>query len=234
MAISIETTQNVTIDYEIASLGDRVLGAIIDTLIIIAYIVAVSLIIDALEAEIGIAGGVILFLPIFLYDLACEVSLNGQTFGKKAMRTRVVKLDGSEPTIGSYLLRWLLRYVDLMFMLGLLVIAVSGKGQRLGDIAAGTTVIKNKPRISLSETLMPEVDEQYSPTFPQVALLSDRDIAIIREVWSAGRRQSTRATVNALAARVATVLGVEPPADVDRFLETVIRDYTYVTGGLSA
>lgn len=231
MAITIETTQNVRIDYEMASIGDRVLGAIVDTFILVAYIVGVILILRGIELDLGTAGMVLLYLPIFIYDLVCEIFLDGQSFGKKAMRTKVVKVDGTEAGIGSYLLRWLLRPVDMMFMLGLLVIAVGGKGQRLGDLAAGTTVIKLKGRLSLSETLMPELTDAYTPTYPEVTRLSDRDVAIIREVWSASRNQETRATVGALATRVAAVLGITTPAEVDRFLETVVRDYTYFTQG---
>jgi uncharacterized RDD family membrane protein YckC len=231
MAISIETTQNVQIDYEIASIGDRVLGSIVDGFILLAYIIALLLLIGAIDVELGPAWMVMFYLPMFLYDLLCEIFMEGQSFGKKAMRTKVVKVDGSEPGVGSYLLRWLLRPVDSFFMLGLLVIAAGGKGQRLGDLAAGTTVIKRKPRLTLDETLMPEVDEAYVPTYPEVARLSDRDVAIIRDVFSASRRQQTRATVNALAVRVATILGIETPADVDAFLETVVRDYTSLTRG---
>jgi uncharacterized RDD family membrane protein YckC len=231
MGITIETTQNVRIEYEIASIGERVLASIVDTFIMIAYVVAVVLIIQGLGIEPGMALLVILYLPILLYDLVCETNMNGQTFGKKAMKTRVVKVDGSEATVGSYLLRWLLRPVDSMFMLGLLLIAVGGKGQRLGDLAAGTTVIRIRPRLSLSETLMPELAEEYTPTYPEVTRLSDRDIAIIREVWSASRTQQTRSTVNALAARVASILGIDVPLEVETFLETVVRDYTYYTQG---
>jgi uncharacterized RDD family membrane protein YckC len=231
MAISIETTQNVTIEYDLASVGDRILGQIVDSFVILAYFVVMVLLIGAVRFEIGIAGLVILYLPILLYAPLCEIFLDGQTLGKKAMKTKVVRVDGTEPSVGSYLLRWLLMPIDQTFFIGLLLIAIGGKGQRLGDLAAGTTVIKIRPRFSLYETLMPELEEEYTPSYPEVTSLSDRDIAIIREVWAAGRTQTTHSTLVALAERVATVIGVARPADPELFLETVVRDYTWYTQG---
>src|SRR5688500_15490689 len=106
MPVTVETTQNVTIEYDIASLGERVVASIVDVLVIMAYVYGLITLIGALPflADLGYALIVLLYLPIFLYDLLCEVFLDGQSFGKKAMRIRVVKLDGSEPTLGSYLL----------------------------------------------------------------------------------------------------------------------------------
>jgi uncharacterized RDD family membrane protein YckC len=227
MAISIETTQNVTIDYDVASIGDRVIGAIIDNVIQVAYVVLMVWLLTRFEP--GPAILVIAALPYFLYNLLCEIFLDGQSFGKKALRMKVVKLDGTQPSIGAYILRWVLRLVDQTFFIGLLVLAINGKGQRLGDIAAGTTVIKLRPRLSLSETLMPEVEEQYVPTYTGVTRLTDRDVAIIREVWSAGRKLSNHETLDALAARVATVIGVDTPANPNAFLEQVMQDYAYYT-----
>lgn len=240
MAVTVETTQNVAIHYEVASIGERILAVIVDYAIIVAYIFLIIELIDAfnLEGGFGDVGALVFYLPLFFYDPVCEIFFNGQSFGKKAMRIRVVKLDGSEPTLGSYLLRWMLRLVDSfpppLYMVGLFVVAVSGKGQRLGDMAAGTTVIKLKPRVLLEDVLMPERESSYTPRYLEVTKLSDRDIAIIRDVWTASRKQSTRATVNALATRVATVIGVDEALvaqSPDAFLETVIRDYAYLTSG---
>lgn len=241
MAISIETTQNVAIEYDPASVGERVIAGIVDVFVILGYMFVVLVIAEALDAMSSSIRSVIeilLALPLFLYPLLCEVFLDGQTIGFKAMKIKVVKVDGSQPTLGSYLLRWLLLPIDSFFFIGLLLIAASGKGQRLGDIAAGTTAIKLRPRVSLHEALLPDVQEDYEPMYPTVTRLSDNDIAIIRDVWAAGRAQQMRATLDALATRVATVIGVEETlrspgyGGHEQFLETVIRDYTYYTQGL--
>ncbi|MBC8144163.1 MAG: RDD family protein [bacterium] len=239
MAVTVETTQNVAIEYDIASVGERVISMIIDGVVLVSYALLLVLLIDAFELAGSVNGAllVVLYLPVFLYDLLCEVFLNGQSFGKKALKIKVVKVDGSQPTLGSFLLRWLLKAVDSFFMVGLLIIALGGKGQRIGDIAAGTTVIKLRPRVSLLDALMPEPDVTYMPRYPEVTRLSDRDIAIIRDVWSASRHQDSRATITALALRVATVMGSEELLQSpgypghDKFLETVVADYAYYTSG---
>src|SRR5512133_2809984 len=162
MDITITTAHNVEIDYNVASLGDRVLANIVDVVIQGAYYLlvlsAVTGFLSTLDtgAEVLIPLLVILWVAPLLYPLLCEVFLNGQTFGKKAMSTRVVKLDGTQPTLGNYLLRWLLLPIDGFFLLGLLVLAVNGRGQRLGDLAAGTTVIKVRSRMRLLEAMLPE------------------------------------------------------------------------------
>ena len=70
------------------------------------------------------------------------------------MYKRQVLLDGSPPTLGAYLLRWLLILVDteiLTPLVAIITIAANGKGQRIGDIAAGTTVVKTTKRVTLSQ-----------------------------------------------------------------------------------
>ncbi len=100
---------------------------------------------------------VILFLPLFFYHLLCETYLNGQSFGKKIMKMRVVKLDGTQAGIGSYFLRWILAPIDIYFTygsVGLVTMIVNGKGQRLGDLAAHTTVVKLKAETKLDDTIL--------------------------------------------------------------------------------
>ena len=78
-------------------------------------------------------------LPTTFYSLIFEIAMNGQTPGKYLNKIRVVKIDGSKPTLGSYLTRWLLRIIDIWFFTGsvaVFTILFNGKGQRLGDIAA--------------------------------------------------------------------------------------------------
>ena len=99
--IQIETTQNVTIEYKIGSVGDRIIATLIDLLILIGYTIALVLLISQLKLKLGIAGVIILYIPAFFYDLLCETFLNGQSFGKKIRKIKVVKLDGSQPNFVS-------------------------------------------------------------------------------------------------------------------------------------
>src|SRR5690606_34920667 len=111
---------------------------------------------------------ILFYLPVIFYHLLCEVFMDGQTFGKKAIDIKVVKLDGSQPSVGSYFLRWLLQIVDLPFFgaIGIITILVNGKGQRVGDLAAGTTVISLKHRTGIKDTILARpvmADHDYTP-----------------------------------------------------------------------
>ena len=231
MYVRVQTAQNVEIDYEVAGIGERVLAGLLDELIQWGYIFGVLIILSELDVEITTALSVILYLPFVLYHPVCEIFLDGQSFGKKARSIKVVKLDGSLPTIASYLLRWLLKPIDFFFALGLLVMAINGKGQRLGDLAAGTTIVKLKPRVTLEDTLLPEIEEDYQPRFPEVARLSDRDVALIKEIVDTGVRAEDPAMLRALDRRIKQVLGIESTMPPHEFLSVVLKDYTYYTQG---
>jgi uncharacterized RDD family membrane protein YckC len=154
----IETAQNIGIHQNVAGIGDRILAFLLDLAIIIAYIILTSFAI----AGLGLEGGslwvyyLVIGLPVFLYYLVWETFNRGQSPGKAAMKLRVVKLDGSRPQFSQYIIRWLLRIVDISLSSGgvaVVTILFSGKGQRLGDLAAGTTVISEKKKVSISHTL---------------------------------------------------------------------------------
>jgi hypothetical protein len=126
----------------------------------------------------------LVFYPSF-FDLICEIWLNGQSIGKRARNIKVIKLDGSAPTIGAYILRWIFRIIDFSIFgqwVGVVAIAAGGKGQRLGDMVAGTTVVRIEPKVSLDALRQPVLDEAYEVMIPEVSLLSDADIEIIRQV----------------------------------------------------
>jgi uncharacterized RDD family membrane protein YckC len=240
--VRIRTAQNVDIEYAVASVGDRILATLIDGVIVLAYFLAVSLlwmgIAVSFEPRFSEGSGIVMIamamLPVFLYDLVLEITMDGQTFGKKRRRIKVVKLDGSPPTIGSYLLRWLFRPLDITLFTGgvaLIVILINGKGQRLGDIAAGTTVIKLTPRATLDDTIFMPVEEGYVPVFRQAGLLDDRTVSTVKEVLVASKTQggydeeAMRELLEKTRRSLETRMNVRsdlPPRD---FLETVLKDY---------
>lgn len=238
--IKITTTQNVEIEYALASIGDRILAALIDYAILIGYIIGATLLLTNLSVGAGsgrIALVVIIYLPVFLYDLLCEIFLEGQSLGKKQMQIKVIKLDGSQPDVSSYLLRWLLRLVDITLTSGgaaILTILFNGKGQRLGDLAAGTTVIKLKSAIGLQDTIFTRLETNYQPVFSQAAQLSDADIAIVKEVLDASLAVENASVGDHLEAKARKALeekmGLQTDMPPRAFLSTVLRDYNYFKG----
>lgn len=239
--IGIETTQNVDIKYNIASIGDRVLAEIIDLLIQLGYAFAMVFVLMFFSRKFydsplyyPYALFVIFYLPFFFYDFICEVFMNGQSFGKKILKIKVVKIDGSQPGIGSYFLRWLIKPIDVYFVygsVGIITMLINGKGQRLGDLAANTTVIKLKQDVKLEDILLPKVVEDYQVTYPEVSLLEDKDILLIKDVFN-HRLHTDNFTFNNLLDKtkigIAKKMGVEPDTNAIRFLNTVVKDYTHI------
>lgn len=232
--IRIQTTQNVTLEYEIASAGERVLAALIDYGLYGVWFIAWSLLNNAYHlAPHGRAGQVIIFLPTTFYMLACEVFFNGQSLGKKARHLRVVRLDGTRAGLGDYLLRWLLRPIEILMTLGVLAfitILLNGRGQRLGDMAAGTGVISLKPRAAARNPMAAEalLVEGYQPVFAQAATLTDHDVALIRQLVYQGSRQKNYLLLNEVANKVKAVTGIRTDLPDLPFLQTVLRDHAHL------
>ncbi len=225
--VSIDTTQNVTIDYEIANIGDRLLAFIIDGLVQIGYFFFVMIMIGSAQNPEPFIILTFISVPIFLYFLVCEIFMDGQSIGKRARDIKVVKVDGTQATIGNYLIRWLLRPIDYFFGIGVLAILFNDKGQRIGDLAAGTTLIKLQKRVSLNDTLFTEVEENYEPYFPQVQELPKQHIELINKVLNSETSLSNNNAVEKLAEKTKSTLGVDAEMPPRKFLRTVVKDYNY-------
>jgi len=234
--VHIQTAQNVAIQFEVAGLGDRVLAAILDSLIIYAYLFTVMIALAGAEVD-TLSVYIVALLPFFFYFFGCEVLLDGQTLGKKALRIKVVRLDGKQPSVGNYLLRALLRPIDVTIssgMVGLITILANGKGQRLGDLAAGTTVVKLAPRTRISDTVFARLEENHTVTFPQVDALTDQDVQTAKEVLNTLVTQPRSHVTQQLGVKMQTALeekmGVTSELPTVPFLRTVIKDYNWLPG----
>ena len=146
---TIITGQFVRISQTPASIGERLIALAIDYILLGFYVFSTL----ALFSRIHLPSDftmlfflAIVYLPVLFYAFLCEMFNQGQSLGKRLMNIRVVKADGSTPGIGSYLLRWLLFPIDgpVTGGLGLLVVLLTKNSQRMGDLAAGTMVIKEK------------------------------------------------------------------------------------------
>ena len=230
--VQIQTAQNVGIDFEVAGLGDRILASLIDYLILFAYLILLVSLITATES---LALAIVGFLPFFGYFLLCEIFLNGQSIGKRVRKIKVTRLDGTEPTLGNYLLRWILRPIDIQMFFGLvavLTIAINERGQRVGDIAAGTTVIKLTPRLSLSDTLFAAIEEDHEVIFPQVDVLTPDEVATAKEVLGVLRSRTVHPLGDKMKAALETKMGIASDLKPILFLRAVVKDYNHVHGRL--
>jgi uncharacterized RDD family membrane protein YckC len=222
----------VDIEYEVASIGDRILATLLDYLFFLAYFLLLFLII-ALVSSFSKFNQIFLlicFLPVLFYDLLCETFMEGRSFGKMIMKIKVVKVDGTQANFGAYLIRWLFRIIDTRLFMGglaLITIMLNGRGQRLGDMAAGTTVIKLKQKVKLSDTILSAVKPEYHIVFNEVHRLSDNDIAIIKEVIEMSRRTNNSEAIKKLSAKTKEVMQASSDLPDHKFLITVLEDYTH-------
>lgn len=230
----IETAQNVSIQQNVAGIGERILAFLIDILIYIAYIIIMVFILAMLDIDSGDewAFGLILGLPPFLYHLLWETFWDGKSPGKAVMKIKVVKLDGSKPAFSNFLIRWLLRVLDIsLFGGGVAVVFIlfSGRGQRLGDMAAGTTVISEKQKVKFHQTILVDIPEDYVPIYPQVTVFSDAEIRKIKTIYSDAKRYANHNVILELSNKVSAMMEVTPQEKPLQFVAKVIADYNYYT-----
>ncbi|OGX88457.1 hypothetical protein BEN47_08955 [Hymenobacter lapidarius] len=240
--IRVQTAQNVSLEYEVASLGDRIVAALLDYLVLGAWAVVCFVAVALLVAQNGagtslrgqpllIALVVLGYAPFVFYHLLCEVFFNGQSIGKKARDIKVMRLDGTSPRLGNYLLRWLLGVVDMQLggLVAIITIAANGRGQRVGDIAAGTTVIKARPRPAGAAPLPSlEAMASYQVVFPQAALLADHDVALVRQLVHQASARQNYAVLSEVATKVKAITGIQTDLQDGPFLQTVLRDHAHL------
>jgi uncharacterized RDD family membrane protein YckC len=231
----IETAQNIRIQQTIAGVGDRILAYLIDIFVQVAYILVLLIGIGNLNPSEGNALWAIysiLAIPLILYFFLFETYMNGRTPGKAAIKLRVVKLDGSKPDMFTFFIRWVLRLVDISLTSGgiaVLVILIGGKGQRLGDMAAGTTVISEKNNPTLRDSLLISLPENYTPLYPQVTQLSDAQIQQIKTILDKALVKRDFQVIKKLAEQTSALLGVTHEQRSLEFLLQVISDYSFYT-----
>lgn len=239
--IKVNTSQHVDIDYPVAGLGDRIAAAMID----LSMFIGLYIVFIVLGLLTGLSGAMdtpyIFFILVGLYiasyvfyDLVCEIFMNGQSVGKRLMKIKVISLDGSQASLGQYFTRWVFRLVDFTLTAqlgGLICIAVSENKQRIGDIVAGTTLIKTVPHTHINHIAFHPVEETYNPVFNNASVLSDRDIELIHEVISTYYKTHNTDLIYAASAKVASLLSVNVPEGMNEmeFLKTVLKDYNHQT-----
>lgn len=241
--LSINTTQNVNINFEAASVGERILAFFLDTLVKIAYVIVVYYIffyylginrlIESMDRWSAASIQIFFYFPVMFYSLLLESFFEGQTIGKRLLKMKVVKIDGYQASFGDYLMRWVFRIIDVNFsfgIVGLVTIVTSKKSQRLGDMTAGTSVISLKNNININHTILEEIGESYVPTYPLVIKLSDNDARIIKETFHAASRNKDYQVIYKLRAKVEEVTGIKNQSGNDEdFLRTVLKDYNFYT-----
>lgn len=247
--IQVNTSQHVTIDYPVAGLGERIAARLIDLGLFVVLYFLVLIVFAVTGLSLGLSEGpyaitltvliILIVAGYVFYDLLFEIFMNGQSIGKRLMKIKVISLDGGQASMGQYLIRWLFRLVDfgLSMQVGALIcIAVTDKKQRIGDIVAGTILIKTVPRTRHEHIAFhPPAEQDYTPLFPNVHQLNDRNIELIHEVLATFYQTHNYQLIDATAARIAEILSIGLPQGMNglTFLQTVVKDYNYITANES-
>ena len=241
--LSINTSQNVLINFKAASPGSRILANILDLIIKGTYLFMIYVVLftmlsfDKITSKWDhwsvMALSMVLFLPVAFYSLVLESLLEGQTVGKRIMKIKIVKIDGYQASFGDHIIRWLFRLVDVTMsfgVVGLVSIIIGDKRQRLGDIASGTAVISLKNDITLKSTILENIGDEYKPIYPLVIKLSDNDMRIIKEMFNKALAKDDFTTIKKLVEKVETVTGIKNQSGNTRdFIRTVMKDYNFYT-----
>lgn len=231
--IKVRTTQNVFIQYPIASIGDRILAFLLDRLILIGYTLFLVALFINTRFSVPWIWMVVIGIPWLFYHLLFEIFMNGQSPGKRSLKIKVVRMDGTPPTIGNYIMRWIFSFIDYYFFSGVVavvVIAVGGKGQRLGDVVAGTTVVKMiEQREITSSEIFVTPDVAYVPTFSQVIQLTENDIELIQRALEVNRDHGNSQPLMVVTERIKSLLGIQTDLPPVKFLYTIIKDFNHIT-----
>lgn len=242
--LSITTTQNVKINFKAASAGERIGSYFIDLVIKIAYCLVVYWIffywlnLDRLFRNLDqwsvMTIILVFYFPVVIYSITLESIFEGQTIGKKLIKIKVVKIDGYQAGFSDYLMRWFFRLIDITILNGiiaLITVVSSKKGQRLGDMVAGTAVITLKNKIDISHTILEEIGETYVPTYPLVIKLSDNDMRIIKETFQRAEAKNDYEIIYKLVHKIESVTGIKNQSigEPAGFIRTVLKDYNFYT-----
>ncbi len=251
--IQIATPFNIDIEFEIAEFHKRLLAYLIDFVLLLIYLFGSATFLFGtirLGSENLGFGILVVLLPMLFYSLLTELWMGGQTVGKKIMKIKVVSLDGGEATLGQYLIRWFLRFYEWSFIIistfyfniflgfillfiggiaSIIIISVTAKNQRLGDLAAGTVVVNTKTKLTIDDTIFIDIRKtDYKVMFPQVMRLSDRDINTIKGVLTQASKRNNYDMCHRVASKIKEVLQIESDMYVDQFLEKLLEDYNYL------
>lgn len=233
MAIGIETTQNVILKHNVANVGERIVASIIDLMVLFAYFIVVMFIISGTKIQ-DPSLFLIISLPAIFYSFLCESFFNGQSFGKMLMNLRVVKQDGSAASIGAFFIRWIFRLIEIGFSVGtvaIVVIVSSKKGQRLGDILAGTIVVNLKKRNYFQDSIHFDLPDNYTVTYPAAKMLSDGEINTINEVLNHYKKvnnQTSRKLAERLVNELEKKLMIRVEQTPLQFMTTILKDYNFL------
>jgi uncharacterized RDD family membrane protein YckC len=199
----------------------------------------------------------LIYVPLLTYHLICEILMKGQSVGKKIMGLRVISENGGRPAISQIVIRWIIRTSDIMVFIIMLngltagsgglqfiwrtlvafvllvadviLVNATAKNQRLGDLLAHTILISTRQKAGFEDTIFLNIRDNYTPSFPQVMQLSDRDINALKGILDTAKKQHDYNLAERAAEKLKSHLQIDTTLSPFDFLETLLQDYNYLT-----
>jgi uncharacterized RDD family membrane protein YckC len=246
--LNIETPEQIDLSLELAGLGSRFVGQLVDW-VVKGLILVVLLLLSCLAGALlnyleftALAWVAVLILAYFFalgYDVYFEAFRNGQTPGKWLAGTRVVREGGGPVDFRSACIRNLLGIADLLpalYLLGGILVLVNRRRQRLGDLAAGTVVIRERTLeapADVAEEVRRLASDEFTFTPVHLSTCSPADQGILRSFFVRFHQMQPRPR-QALALRLAHILlaktayqptqSIQDSRQAERFLASLYRD----------
>jgi uncharacterized RDD family membrane protein YckC len=236
--LTIETPEQTTLDFPLAGIGSRFLAIALDTLLEVAAISVVGIVLLALAMPFTLffrssglwAVAIIIFFVFSIYVgyfALFEALWNGQTPGKRWTHLRVIKDSGRPISAYDAVLRNLLRIVDwlpTLYAAGIVTMIISRENRRIGDYAAGTVVVHEKPLETVGSIWKARAAPTRAVPLRSSAQLTLEELQLVETFLE--RRDSLHSEVRRtmarqIADRIGGRVGVPPATrpDTERFLE---------------
>ena len=253
---SVETPEVVTIEYAVAGAGSRCLAATVDSLLILLLQAALGAVITMVASSAGgtsdlfttillTVWAILAFVLLWCYYLAFDLMWSGQSPGRRCFGLRVIREGGRPLDFSASAIRNLIRLLDFLpfgYGLGVLVMFADGRSRRLGDLAAGTLVVREgstHTRALLTRSMAPAVvppraaDAPSAPLLPNLHLVQGAAYELA-EAFLHRRAELAPARRSQLARDLALVLhtrlGLSSGGDSERFIEHFVREYRVFYG----
>jgi uncharacterized RDD family membrane protein YckC len=235
--LTIATPEGVEMNLVLAGAASRFVSAIVDILIQSAILIAVAVVLG-IAGSAGLGGGgvavllwaIISFFVVTTYDIFFEVLNSGRTPGKRLNGLRVVRVEGYPVGFLTSAVRNIMRLIDFLpsaYLLGAIVILATRKNQRIGDVVAGTLVVRERPGTVRELPRMPAPPPEQRPYAAwDTSQITAEELATVRQFLE--RRQSIDFgprgdLAHTLSERLRPkVTGAPPELQGEQFLEALV------------
>jgi uncharacterized RDD family membrane protein YckC len=240
--VQFATSQHVSVEFEIAPSGLRLVASLFDIFIIFIYELIVGSILGISMLGMGKSSGYVILsffllsVPFLMYSPIFEYFTNGKSLGKMVCGIRVVRITGENAGFKEYFTRWFFRVPDLWLssgFVGMFFASSSKEGQRLGDMMANTVVINSKSNSGVSlARLVGNLTQPEEVTYSNLSQFTDAEMLLIKKVnerYKLFPTPQNRALVLDTVNHMSAVLGIEIPQKPIQFLTHLVQDYVVQT-----